>query len=72
MSLFRDQVKVSDRVTGTGRKQSPIKTDSKLFLCPRCRCVWEIERKTSGAKRQLTYNHIPRYGKKQKICEFCL
>ena len=72
MSLFRDQVMISERVTGTGKKQSPIKTDNKLFLCPSCRCVWEIERKTNGTKRQLTYDHIPRYGKKKVICQRCI
>ena len=71
MSLFRDQVAISERVHKK-RIQSPIKTDNRLFLCPNCRCVWEIERKTNGTKRQLTYDHIPRYGKKKVICQRCV
>ncbi len=71
MSLFRDQVMISERVHRK-KIQSPIKADNKLFLCPKCRKIWELERKSNGKQKLLRYDHIPRYGKKQKICEFCL
>jgi hypothetical protein len=71
LNLFKDQVKISDRVTGTGRKQTPIKTDNRLFLCPECRMVWEFQRKWDNGKKILRYDHIPRYGKKKKICRDC-
>jgi len=71
LNLFKDQVKISDRVTGTGRKQTPIKTDNRLFLCPECRMVWEFQRKWDNGKKILRYDHLPRYGKKKKICKIC-
>ena len=72
MNLFKDQVMISDRIcSGKKKMQTPIKTDNKLFVCPKCRQVWELERKSNGKKRLLTYDHIPRYGKKREICMGC-
>ena len=52
MSLFRDQIIISDRICVGKRKiQSPIKTDSKLLLCPKCRKTWEWERNSNGIKK---------------------
>ena len=52
MNLFKDQVMISDRICSNKKKmQTPIKTDSKLFVCPKCRQVWELERKSNGKKR---------------------
>ena len=73
MNLFKDQVMISDRIcSGKKKMQTPIKTDNKLSTCPKCRKVWEYDRKASGKNRIIRYDHIPRYGKKEKICEFCL
>ena len=72
MSLFRDQIIISDRICiGKKKMQSPIKTDSKLFLCPKCRKTWEWERNSNGIKKLLKYDHIPRYGKKKQVCRDC-
>ena len=71
MSLFRDQVKISERTVKNKRHKAPIKTDNKLFLCPKCRMVWEFQRKWDNGKKVLKYDHIPRYGKKKQICRDC-
>ena len=71
MSLFRDQVKISERTVKNKGHKAPIKTDNNLFLCPKCRKTWELERKSNNKQKLIRYDHIPRYGKKQKICEFC-
>jgi len=72
MNLFKDQVMISDRIcSGKKKVQTPIKVDNKLFACPKCRKVWELERKTNGTRRLVTYTHIPRYGKKREVCMGC-
>jgi hypothetical protein len=71
MNLFKDQVVISERIAGK-KKHNPLKkSDTKLFVCPKCRQVWEIVRKTNGTRRLVTYTHIPRYGKKREICRGC-
>tara|TARA_R110000823_G_scaffold300730_1_gene421566 strand:- start:1325 stop:1543 length:219 start_codon:yes stop_codon:yes gene_type:complete len=71
MNLFKDQVQVDHTRLGKGSNTPPRKTDSKLFLCPKCRDTWEWQRQPNGTKRLLKYKHIPRYGKKEIICELC-
>ena len=71
MNLFKDQIMISDRIAGQ-KKRNPIKkSDSKLFVCPKCRNVWEIIRKTNGTSRLVSYTHIPRYGKSKEVCRKC-
>lgn len=71
MNLFRDQVMIAERTVKNKGHKAPIKTDNKLFLCPKCRRTWEWERNSNGIKKLLRYDHIPRYGKKKQICRDC-
>ena len=74
MSIFEELINASLdmrlRYANTDR-QTPIKADNKLFLCPKCRNVWEYERNSNGTKKLLRYDHLPRYGKSKKVCEVC-
>ena len=74
MSIFEELINTPLDIrarTVSNNRQTPIKADNKLFLCPTCRNVWEYKRNSNGSRKLLRYNHLPRYGKSKKVCEVC-
>jgi len=58
------------RTSDFQRYQEEQSADNTLFVCPKCELVFELPNQYNG-QRELYYYHIPKIGKKQKICDGC-
>ena len=84
MSLFRDQVKITDRVLDyysnknrkiRNQKKLSSKKDDHLKYCTKCKRVWENCSKVgwdSKSKSKINwYYDFPTYGKPRETCIKC-
>jgi hypothetical protein len=84
MSLFKDQVKITERVHNYYDSQNRILKNQKNYInkkneflkfCTICKKVWENCSRVGGdskSKNKINwYNDFPTYGKPRETCEKC-
>ncbi len=84
MSLFRDQVKITDRVLEyygnrnrklRNQRNFTNKKDDQLKYCTKCKRVWEDCSRVGGDSKSKSkinwYNDFPTYGKPRETCVKC-